>query len=115
VGFFALSADWGVYFALLSQFHHPAWLFKSTSFLIGTIISFIMNGRLTFNATLSGSKFGRHMAVYFSSLIANTAVNQVLLEFLPWTWHLRTVVALGSATIVSIMMNYFGLKLLVFR
>ncbi len=110
VGCSAVVTDTLVYFTLI-QFlpYAPA---KTTSFLSGTAIAYLLNKYWTFKKPeRSHTEVAQFMILYTSTLGANVAVNSCVLYFAP------TMVTLAfiAATATSTILNYVGQKWWVFK
>jgi len=89
---------------------------KATGFLIGTFFAYFANRMWTFAVTNDGPSGGevlRFAAVYGGSLVANVVVNGVMLAVLGRT-ELTIAVAFVIATATSALLNFLGMKFLVF-
>ena len=89
---------------------------KATGFIVGTLFAYVANRTWTFSAKGSASfreiaKFG---AVYGGSLVTNVAVNGLILGLLG-KGEAALIVAFLVATAVSAMLNFLGMKFLVFQ
>jgi len=114
VGVFSFSIDFGVYIFALALGAMPVFA-KFTSFLCGMILSFILNKRFTFK--VSESRYGKikFSFIYGLSLVANVGVNTVIIVVYPAGVMGSYFVAFLLASMVSILINFFGMKKLVFN
>ena len=114
VGVFSFSIDFGVYIFALALGAMPVFA-KLTSFLCGMILSFILNKRFTFK--VSESRYGKikFSFIYGLSLVANVGVNTVIIVVYPAGVMGSYFVAFLLASMVSILINFFGMKKLVFN
>lgn len=110
-GFSAVGTDWLVY-TLCTHAGVPTWLAKTTSFMAGALLSFVVNRAFTFRAKEGGS-LQRHAAtfvlLYVSTLGLNVAANSLALRMgVPrgFAW----VFATGCSTVA----NFLGMKFFVF-
>lgn len=90
---------------------------KAMGFLTGTVFAYFVNRLWTFGATeQSGGllQVFRFTAVYGGSLVANVAVNGVILG-LAGRSEFVLAVAFVLATGVSATLNFVGMKFFVFR
>ena len=112
VGIGAVLIDFTVYFTLLRFTPLSTSLSKAISFSSGAILSFIGHRQFVFNATHKHIKkqILPFMALYGSSLILNNIVNELILV----TLNIK-LVAWFTSTTVSVLWNYLGMKLGVFR
>ncbi|MFZ6765488.1 GtrA family protein [Undibacterium sp. Di26W] len=88
---------------------------KAISFCIGTVFAYFANKSLTFAAhkSLAGS-FWRFVFVYSCTLLVNVSINSQILNLLRDT-ALNFQIAFVLATGVSAGLNFFCMKLFVFR
>jgi putative flippase GtrA len=92
-------------------------LAKAFGFLTGTVFAYIANRTWTFSAAGGGPIGGellRFAGVYGGSLVANVVVNSALLMLFGRS-ELALAVAFVVATGASAMLNFLGMKFLVFR
>ena len=115
VGMIAVCLDWGIYLALTNFFGVGAVLSKSLSYIIGTIFAFIANGRLVFQSDLAPVNFLKHLVLYTFSLLANT----LFFAFWESNFSFDSTIILGAAlltaTFVSTVINFLGLRFWVFN
>lgn len=90
-------------------------LAKATGFIVGTIFAYFANRFWTFgkNRHASGSAW-RFVFLYASTLGANVLINWSALQFLGET-RAGVQLAFLAATGVSAVLNFFGMKHLVFN
>lgn len=84
------------------------------SYVIAIGIAFVLHRRFTFRVSGTGNVFldlVRFAAVYVVSLIVNTLLLPVLIEF----GHVQPLVAQAAIVIVTTLISYFGHKLFSFR
>ncbi len=117
VGCIAFTTDIALYFLFL-KLGLPSIFSKALSFVCGLLVGYVLNSFFTFNqAKISKVKFSKYILVYFVSLVANITVNEQTVIYLQDTiW--KEFVLLGAvicATIVSLLMNFFGLRYYVFK
>lgn len=92
-------------------------LAKGLGFLTGTVFAYVANRIWTFDAADQGVSRAQILcfsAVYGGSLVANVAVNGVIL-MLAGRNETALAVAFVLATGVSATLNFLGMKLFVFR
>ena len=115
VGMIAVCLDWGIYLALTNFFGLGAVLSKSFSYIIGTMFAFIANGRLVFHSDLAPVNFLKHLLLYTFSLLTNT----LFFGFWKSDFSLDSPMILGAAlftaTFVSTVINFVGLRFWVFN
>lgn len=109
-GFSAVGTDLTFYYILLNFFSHD--ISKGTSFLIGTLVAYIINKYWTFEkhekSYIEMVKFG---ILYSLTLGANVLTNKLSLSIFPDMVFLAFLVA----TSVSTVLNFLGQKLWVFK
>ena len=115
VGMFAVSLDWGIYLALVNFFGLGAVLSKSLSYIIGTMFAFVANGRLVFQSELAPVNFLKHLLLYTFSLLANTLVVAFFKSIFSFDSPVILAAALLTATLVSTVINFMGLRFWVFN
>ncbi|MDA8100692.1 MAG: GtrA family protein [Nitrospiraceae bacterium] len=110
VGSLAVGTDWGTYYLLLNvTSHSPA---KAVSFVCGTVVSYFLNKHWTFEQKRrSLAEAVRFAAVYATTLGANVLVNKLCLLLLPGAVFFAVLAATGTSTVL----NFIGMKWLVFR
>ena len=89
---------------------------KSISFISGTIISYFGNKYWTFNfKKQSKSIFYKFIALYFFNLIINVKLNKFLILFIFYKFQYSILLSFVGATFVSALLNYLGMKYVVFK
>jgi len=115
VGMIAVFLDWGIYLALTIFFGIGAVISKSLSYLIGTLFAFVANGRLVFQSHLRPVNFLKHLLLYTFSLLANT----LFFAFWESNFSFDSAMVLGeallTATLVSTVINFVGMRVWVFK
>jgi len=101
----------GMFFGL------PPAIAKTVSFLTGTVFAYFANRHWTFEAghlVADWHEIARFVATYGFSLVANVGINAALLAMLG-----RNEMSIGLAFIiatgVSAILNFLGMKFIVFR
>lgn len=108
-GFSAVGTDLGTYYLLLNFFQHD--IAKTISFLLGTIVAFIINKYWTFEKHERSYKEIFQFAILYSvTLGANVATNKFVLEQTELVFFAFLV-----ATGVSTVLNFLGQKFWVFK
>lgn len=114
VGGLSFSIDTCLYFSGL-QIGLSAAFSKTISFSAGMVFSFLLNRKYTFQTV--EAKYGKFnfIAIYGISLSMNICINSFLLgqiddSLIPLEW-----VAFLTASLISVVFNFFGLKYVVFR
>lgn len=108
-GLSAVGTDLGCYYLLLNLFVHN--VAKTISFLLGTIVAYIINKYWTFQKSeKSYSEILRFAILYSLTLSANVLTNKLVLD--------KTGIVLLAflfATGVSTVLNFIGQKFWVFK
>lgn len=108
-GFSAVGTDLITYYLLLNILDHD--IAKAISFLLGTIVAFIINKYWTFEKHEKSYKeifqFG---LLYTATLGANVFTNKIVLEYTS-----IILLAFLIATAVSTVLNFLGQKFWVFK
>ena len=116
IGCAAVFADFSVYSLTLNSFG-PIFS-KVFGFYTGVIISFILNGSLTFRnkkkSFLSSAYFFKYLLVLTISMLINVATNYLFLYFMPKIVDV-TLLAFCAATFLSMCFNFLCIKFWVFR
>jgi len=108
-GMSAVATDFGTYYLLLGYLD-PA-VAKTISFLIGTIVAFIINKYWTFEKhERSYGEIIKFSFLYTATLFTNVATNEIVLN----QFHI-VFLAFLTATGVSTVLNFIGQKWWVFR
>lgn len=108
-GLSAVGTDLVTYYILLNFLSHD--LSKAISFLLGTIVAFIINKYWTFEKhERSYSEILKFALLYSATLGANVMTNSLVLEYTSLVF-LAFLVATG----VSTVLNFTGQKWWVFR
>ena len=114
VGGVSFSVDTCLYFSGL-QIGLNTTLSKAISFASGMVVAFVLNKRYTFQ--IREVKHGKisFVVIYGASLLVNIGVNSLLLgelngALIPSEWTAFIV-----ASLISVAINFFGLKYVVFR
>jgi putative flippase GtrA len=115
VGMIAVSLDWGIYVALTNFVGVGVVLSKSLSYMIGSMFAFIANSSLVFQSDLALLNFLKHLFPYTFSLLANTLVFAFLKSNFSFDSPIILVAALLTATFVSTVINFMGMRFWVFN
>jgi len=108
-GLSAVATDLATYFILLNFIPHD--IAKAISFLLGTILAFIINKYWTFEKYQKSYKEMMKFGILYSlTLGANVMTNNIVLEYTSLVF-LAFLVATGVSTVV----NFIGQKWWVFR
>lgn len=115
VGIGATVVDFCVYIALFS-FGLPTAPSKLIAAIGGIGASYAGNRFFTFkNARTSARNIAGFLALYGMTLAANVAVNEFMLSVLALKSAAKIGIAFICATCVSAVLNYSGLKYIVFK
>jgi putative flippase GtrA len=115
IGTIAVCLDWGFYLTLTNFFGVEAVLAKVISYIIGTVFSFIANGRIVFQADLARANFLRHLLLYALSLLVNTLAFGSLKSFFSSDSSTSLAAPLLTATFASTVINFVGMRFWVFK
>ena len=108
-GISAVATDLGTYYLLLGYFD-PA-IAKTISFLLGTIVAFVISKYWTFEKhERSYREVIKFVSLYTVTLFANVVTNEIVLN----QFHI-VFLAFLVATGISTVLNFIGLKRWVFR
>ena len=108
-GLSAVSTDLITYYIMLNFLHHD--IAKAISFLLGTIVAFIINKYWTFEKhEKNNSEIWKFALLYLSTLGANVLVNKLVLDYTN-----ILILAFLIATGVSTVLNFLGQKFWVFK
>jgi len=109
-GIAAVSTDCGTYYLLINIFNYST--SKIISFILGTIVAYILNKYWTFERyEKSFAEIVKFTLLYSATLVANVLTNKFVLDISGNTVFL----AFLSATGVSTVLNFIGQKWWVFR
>lgn len=112
IGILAFLTDGSVYFTLINYGHVQHDISKATSFFTATIIAFLLNKFWTFQSRRKSLyEVLTVYALYAITFTANTSVNHATLS----AYEGRTVLAFLLASTCSTMLNFLGMKFIVFR
>ena len=108
-GISAVSTDLATYYILLNFFNTD--IAKAISFLLGTIVAFIINKYWTFEKhEKSYKEIAKFGLLYSVTLGANVMTNKIVLDIFS-----ITILAFLIATGVSTVLNFIGQKWWVFK
>jgi putative flippase GtrA len=114
IGFVTVLIDYSIYRSLIFL-ESKIGIAKSIGFVFGTIFSFVANRNLTFN--VKNNFFGhliKFSLLYFTSMMFNVFVNSISLELFTNS-NLKVQISFILATIISAIINFGGMKYLVFK
>jgi len=105
----AVGTDFVTYFAMLNFLYHD--IAKILSFIMGTIVAFVVNKYWTFERYEKNYKQIFQFTILYSiTLFVNVMVNRLILDFAEFTF-LAFLIATGASTIL----NFVGQKWWVFK
>lgn len=108
-GICAVGTDFGGYYLLLNFWNHNA--SKMCSFLLGTLVAFVINKYWTFERLeRNTSEIWKFGILYASSLGANILINHLILSVTE-----LSLIAFLCATGTSTIINFLGQKFWVFK
>ena len=108
-GISAVGTDLVTYYILLNFLSHD--VAKAISFLLGTVVAFIINKYWTFEKYEKSYKEVFQFGMLYSiSLVVNVAANKMILEYTS-----LILLAFLVATGISMTLNFLGQKFLVFK
>ncbi len=108
-GFSAVGTDFITYYIMLNFLHHD--IAKILSFILGTIVAFVINKYWTFERYKKNYKQIFQFAILYSTtLFVNVIINRLVLDFAGFVF-LAFLIATGASTIL----NFAGQKWWVFK
>jgi putative flippase GtrA len=108
-GFSAVGTDFITYYIMLNFLHHD--IAKILSFILGTIVAFVINKYWTFERYKKNYKQIFQFAILYSTtLFVNVIINRLVLDFAEFVF-LAFLIATGASTIL----NFAGQKWWVFK
>lgn len=109
-GILAVGTDFSSYYLLLDVLSID--VAKGTSFILGSIVAFILNKMWTFeNDAQVAPALLQFTLLYTMTFLANVAVNHLTLN---WITEI-TLVGFLFATATSTVLNFLGMKFWVFK
>lgn len=108
-GFIAVAVDFGSYYLLIDYIGHN--ISKGISFLIGSVVAYLLNKFWTFEANeFSGAQMLRFFFLYVTTLGVNVLVNKSVLAVFNSVFF-GFLCATGASTVL----NFLGQKFWVFK
>lgn len=115
VGFITVVVDLTVYNILLTSDAINTNSSKGVGFLVALLFSYVANKNLTFrHADFLPGSLKRYIILYSITLMSNVTVNATMLASLS-DFNNTILLSFFIATGVSSVMNFFGMKIFVFR
>ncbi len=103
-----------IFYSFLLSFVSSA-IAKAVGFILGSLFSYVLNKRWTFQSKYFNSlELFRFYCIYLVSLTANIFVNEYVLNLLENKFDYAFITAYSISTITSALLNFLGLKLIVF-
>lgn len=113
-GAVSFSIDSVLYWSFLTYGMEPA-IAKSISYVSGMTTAFVLNKNYTFQRNETDGGKVKFMLVYLSSFSMNVIVNNAVINHFPSDVQGTKTVAFLAASAVAILINYFGMKKIVFK
>ena len=108
-GLSAVGTDFITYYIMLNFLHHD--IAKILSFILGTIVAFVINKYWTFERYKKSYKqIFQFVILYSATLFVNVMINRSVLDFTELVF-LAFLIATGASTIL----NFVGQKWWVFK
>tara|TARA_B110000503_G_scaffold620_1_gene866 strand:+ start:2084 stop:2452 length:369 start_codon:yes stop_codon:yes gene_type:complete len=108
-GLSAVGTDFVTYYVMLNFLHHD--LAKTLSFILGTLVAFVINKYWTFESYEKNYKqIFQFIILYSTTLFVNVVVNRLVLDFTELVF-LAFLIATGASAIL----NFVGQKWWVFK
>jgi putative flippase GtrA len=115
VGSMTVAIDFSVYFFLLIIAGFDTGVSKGIGFSSGTFFAYFANRNFTFNSPVKGFFiFSLFWALYITTLTINIGTNELGLLILGES-DVGILLSLFIATGLSALLNYIGMKFIVFR
>jgi len=112
VGACTVGTDFVVYRALL-LLEVPTVAAKTTSFIVATMLAYVLNRRWTFGAEGDRRTVAAFVALYACTLVANVTVNSLVLRLLDGV-PARVEIAFLVAQAVSTTINFLVMRHVIF-
>ncbi len=108
-GLSAVGIDFITYYIMLNFLHHD--IAKILSFILGTIVAFVINKYWTFERYKKSYKqIFQFIILYSATLFVNVMINRSVLDFTELVF-----LAFLIATVASTILNFVGQKWWVFK
>lgn len=108
-GLSAVGTDFITYYIMLNFLHHD--IAKILSFILGTIVAFVINKYWTFERYKKSYKqIFQFIILYSATLFVNVMINRSVLDFTELVF-----LAFLIATVASTILNFVGQKWWVFK
>ena len=110
-GLTAVGTDFITYYIILNFLHRDIDIAKTLSFILGTVVAFVVNKYWTFERhEKSYKQIFQFIILYSTTLFVNVMVNRLVLDFKELLF-LAFLIATGASTIL----NFAGQKWWVFK
>ena len=110
VGIVAVLVDLISYLLLFNQFSFNLSNSKRISYVLGAIVSFILNKKITFKSNKKSIKEPILFSlIYISSFILNSIIHDFSILYF------NSLISFSIATFFSIVFNFIGQKFIVFK
>ena len=110
-GLTAVGTDFITYYIILNFLHRDIDIAKTLSFILGTVVAFVVNKYWTFERyEKSYKQIFQFTILYSTTLFVNVMVNRLILDFAE-LFFLAFLIATGASTIL----NFAGQKWWVFK
>lgn len=108
-GVIAVAVDYGTYYLLNNYMGHN--FSKGISFLVGSIVAYLLNKFWTFESKVFiGKQLLRFLILYMTTLVINVLVNKGILNL-----YNSMLFGFLCATGISTILNFLGQKFWVFK
>lgn len=112
VGAMATAVHYSVLIALKEMFHVPLVVATSVGFLVGALVSYVLNRRFTFSVRPA---FGLGLVKFLAALGVGLLLNGAIVGFLAHEAQIPYMIAQLAATGLVLFWNFASTRLLVFR
>jgi putative flippase GtrA len=110
-GLTAVGTDFITYYIILNFLHRDIDIAKTLSFILGTVVAFVVNKYWTFERyEKSYKQIFQFTILYSTTLFVNVMANRLILDFAE-LFFLAFLIATGASTIL----NFAGQKWWVFK
>ncbi len=114
VGIACVAVDFTSYFGMLI-IEIDYFFAKGLSFILGALLGYFVNRSYTFQSTKKGpTTFVYFSFLYLVTFIVNVGLNKLIIGLL-MNYQLNFIIAFITATIASTILNFLGMKAIVFK